>query len=89
MTPRRSPSQDRRPTCRSGTRPRASLRASCLSVSQSLTPRSLRLSHSNPGVRTVFGDRLRALGKDLNKSGAGIVGVADDDEGDFDTDDDE
>ncbi|GAA5835346.1 hypothetical protein JCM9279_004514 [Rhodotorula babjevae] len=42
---------------------------------------------TNPGVRTVFGDRLRALGKDLNKSGAGIVGVADDDEGDMDSDD--
>ena len=44
-------------------------------------------SRSNPGIRTVFGDRLRALGKDLNKSGAGIVGVADDDEGDMDSDD--
>ncbi|KPV75970.1 uncharacterized protein RHOBADRAFT_35750 [Rhodotorula graminis WP1] len=42
---------------------------------------------TNPGIRTVFGDRLRALGKDLNKSGAGIVGVADDDEGDQDSDD--
>ncbi|GAA5941813.1 WD40 repeat domain-containing protein [Sporobolomyces koalae] len=37
---------------------------------------------TNPGVRTVFGDRLKALGKDLTKTGAGVVGLAD--EGDED-----
>jgi periodic tryptophan protein 1 len=30
----------------------------------------------------VFGDRLKALGKDLSKTGAGVVGLAD--EGDED-----
>ncbi|ORY50201.1 WD40-repeat-containing domain protein [Leucosporidium creatinivorum] len=35
---------------------------------------------TNPGVRTVFGDRLKALGKDLEKQGSGIVGLVDDDE---------
>ncbi|GAA5829504.1 hypothetical protein JCM3770_002477, partial [Rhodotorula araucariae] len=44
---------------------------------------------TNPGIRAVFGDRLRALGKDLSKSGAGIVGVADDHEDEEDEDDDE
>lgn len=36
--------------------------------------------HSNAGVRSVFGDRLKALGKDLNKTGAGLVSVVDVDE---------
>lgn len=40
------------------------------------------MSYSNPGVRAVFGDRLRALGKDLEKTGSGIIGVQDDEEGD-------
>ncbi|GAA5833342.1 hypothetical protein JCM11251_005210 [Rhodosporidiobolus azoricus] len=31
---------------------------------------------TNPGVRATFGDRLKALGKDLSKTGAGIVGLA-------------
>ncbi|BGP22925.1 transducin family protein/WD-40 repeat family protein [Rhodotorula toruloides] len=42
---------------------------------------------TNPGVRSVFGDRLRALGKDLSKTGAGVVGLADDDESDVSDDD--
>jgi len=33
--------------------------------------------YRNPGVRTVFGDRLKALGKDLSKTGAGVVGLDD------------
>ncbi|BGP30191.1 rRNA-processing protein [Rhodotorula toruloides] len=41
---------------------------------------------TNPGVRSVFGDRLRALGKDLSKTGAGVVGLADDDESDVSDD---
>ncbi|GJN88458.1 hypothetical protein Rhopal_001424-T1 [Rhodotorula paludigena] len=35
---------------------------------------------TNAGVRAAFGDQLRALGKEFNKSGGGIVGVVDDDE---------
>ena len=91
-TLRRSPSPAPRPTCRSGTRLRASplspspFRPSRPSPSRT-DARTSCPSRSNPGIRTVFGDRLRALGKDLNKSGAGIVGVADDDEGDMDSDD--
>ncbi|GAA6025700.1 hypothetical protein JCM11491_000338 [Sporobolomyces phaffii] len=42
---------------------------------------------TNPGVRTVFGDRLKALGKDLTKTGAGVVGLADDEDGDDVSDD--
>ncbi|GAA5953983.1 hypothetical protein JCM3765_000714 [Sporobolomyces pararoseus] len=42
---------------------------------------------TNPGVRTVFGDRLKALGKDLTKTGAGVVGLADDEDGDDISDD--
>ncbi|BGP13993.1 hypothetical protein JCM10213_005579 [Rhodosporidiobolus nylandii] len=37
---------------------------------------------TNPGVRSTFGDRLKALGKDLSKTGAGVVGLANDDESD-------
>ncbi|GAA5970182.1 hypothetical protein JCM11641_000302 [Rhodosporidiobolus odoratus] len=37
---------------------------------------------TNPGVRATFGDRLKALGKDLNKTGGGIIGVAKDEEDD-------
>ncbi|GAA5888251.1 hypothetical protein JCM6882_000337 [Rhodosporidiobolus microsporus] len=37
---------------------------------------------TNPGVRSTFGDRLRALGKDMTKTGAGVVGIADDEEED-------
>ncbi|GAA6026925.1 hypothetical protein JCM8097_005967 [Rhodosporidiobolus ruineniae] len=37
---------------------------------------------TNPGVRSTFGDRLRALGKDLTKTGAGVVGLVDDEEDD-------
>lgn len=33
-------------------------------------------------MRTVFGDRLRALGKDLDKKGSGVIGLVDDDEED-------
>ncbi|GAA6026924.1 hypothetical protein JCM8097_005966 [Rhodosporidiobolus ruineniae] len=37
---------------------------------------------TNPGVRSTFGDRLCALGKDLSKTGTGVVGLVDDDEED-------
>ncbi|GAA6001008.1 hypothetical protein JCM10207_007372 [Rhodosporidiobolus poonsookiae] len=43
---------------------------------------------TNPGVRSTFGDRLKALGKDMSKTGAGIVGVADDEEDDEFSDED-
>ncbi|KAM0754017.1 WD40 repeat-like protein [Meredithblackwellia eburnea MCA 4105] len=35
---------------------------------------------TNPGVRSVFGDRLKALGKDLTKQGSGLISVQDEDE---------
>ncbi|GAA5971789.1 hypothetical protein JCM8115_004454 [Rhodotorula mucilaginosa] len=44
---------------------------------------------TNPGVRSIFGDRLRALGKDLSKTGAGLIGLADDNEDDFSSDEEE
>ncbi|GAA5862109.1 hypothetical protein JCM8547_007742 [Rhodosporidiobolus lusitaniae] len=37
---------------------------------------------TNPGVRSTFGDRLRALGKDMSKTGGGVVGLAADEEDD-------
>ncbi|GAA6059421.1 hypothetical protein JCM10212_003653 [Sporobolomyces blumeae] len=43
---------------------------------------------TNPGVRTVFGDRLKELGKDLTKTGAGVVGLADEEDEDEYSDDD-
>ncbi|KAK4700069.1 periodic tryptophan protein 1, partial [Phenoliferia sp. Uapishka_3] len=44
---------------------------------------------TNPGVRSVFGDRLRALGKDLDnfKSGSGVITTQDDDEADSEGED--
>lgn len=51
-----------------------------LFLSFSPFPMALSFDHSNPGVRTVFGDRLKALGKDLEKQGSGIIGLVDDDE---------
>lgn len=43
----------------------------------------------NPGVRSVFGDRLRAMGKDLEnlKAGSGVVTIQDDDEADSENED--
>ncbi len=35
---------------------------------------------TNAGVRSVFGDRLKALGKDLEKTGSGLISVANEDE---------
>ncbi|GAA5933117.1 hypothetical protein JCM1841_000822 [Sporobolomyces salmonicolor] len=43
---------------------------------------------TNPGVRSVFGDRLKALGKDLSKTGAGVIGLADDEDEDGDSGED-
>lgn len=40
-------------------------------------------------MRSIFGDRLRALGKDLSKTGAGLIGLADDNEDDFSSDEEE
>lgn len=37
---------------------------------------------TNAGIRSTFGDRLKALGKDLNKGGQGVIGLAADEEDD-------
>lgn len=35
----------------------------------------------------MFGERLRALGKDLEKTGSGLVGIQDEDEADSENED--
>ncbi|SGY40641.1 BQ5605_C003g02405 [Microbotryum silenes-dioicae] len=54
--------------------------ATTLAVAGSKANLQIWDTSTNPGVRTVFGDRLKALGKSLEKSGPGIVALADDDE---------
>lgn len=69
------PSLDRRQTSRSGTHLREPPPAQFLRYLLTCSR-----SRSNAGVRSVFGARLSALGKDMNKMGAGLISIQDDEE---------
>ncbi|KAK4053108.1 rRNA-processing protein [Microbotryomycetes sp. JL201] len=62
--------------------------ATTLAVAGSKANLQIWDTSTNPGVRTVFGDRLKAIGKSLDKTGSGIVALQDDNEDVSDEDDD-
>ncbi|KAM0792507.1 hypothetical protein ACM66B_005177 [Microbotryomycetes sp. NB124-2] len=62
--------------------------ATTLAVAGSKANLQIWDTSTNPGVRTVFGDRLKAIGKSLDKTGSGIVALQDDNEDVSDGDDD-
>ncbi|KAK4058688.1 rRNA-processing protein [Microbotryomycetes sp. JL221] len=63
--------------------------ATTLAVAGSKANLQIWDTSTNAGVRTVFGDRLKAIGKSLDKTGSGIVALQDDNDDVSDGDDDE